>query len=88
MRKKSGWRITASKIWKKASKIPHLFSKLVVTWCILVATLASAMSLVILYRTGSDATGLLAVILGFFGGELLIMCLRAIIGKRSDTNEY
>ena len=73
---------------KKFKNIPHLFSKIVVVWCVLVGTGASAWALRILSRTGHDATGLLSVILAFFGGELLVLCLKTILnGKvsKSDT---
>ena len=63
-------------------RVHHLFGKLVVLWCILAATLASAGGLWIVYRTGADASATLGTILGFFGGELLFLCLRAILKKR------
>ena len=78
---------------KKLSKIPHLFGKLIVLWCVGFGTAASVYSLRILSRTGHDSAGVLAVILGFFGGELLVLCLRTILKKEkasdSDTEgEY
>ena len=69
---------------KRRRKIPHLFAKLVVIWCIAFASGASYYALRILSRTGNDAAGLLAVILGFFGGELLFLCLRSFEGT-NDT---
>ena len=62
-----------------AQSVPHLFGKLVVAWCILFATGSSAYSLVILSRTGHDPAALLGVILAFFGGELLLLCLKKIM---------
>lgn len=62
--------------------IPHLFSKIAVLWCIICGTAASAYSLRILARTGHDPAALLGVILAFFGGELLILCLKKILGEK------
>lgn len=62
--------------------IPHLFGKLVVLWCILFGTAASAYALRVLARTGHDPAALLGVILAFFGGELLILCLKKILGEK------
>lgn len=76
------------KLRKLLGRIPHLFGKVVVFWCIAVGTGASAYALRILSRTGHDASTLLGVILAFFGGELLVLCLKTILnGKvsKSDT---
>lgn len=73
----------------KFKGIPHLFGKLIVLWCVAVATGASAWSLRILSHTGNDPSALLGVILAFFGGELMVMCLRTVLKKekvsKSDT---
>lgn len=66
--------------WTKS--IPHFFGKAVVLWCISCGTAASAYSLRILSRTGHDPAALLGVILAFFGGELLVMCLKKILGEK------
>ena len=62
--------------------IPHLFSKLVVAWCIVCGTTASAYAMRIMSRTGHDPAALLGVILAFFGGELLILCMKRIFGEK------
>lgn len=62
--------------------IPHLFSKVTVLWCIACGTAASAYAMRILSRTGHDPAALLGVILAFFGGELLILCLKKILGEK------
>ena len=72
---------------KRRRKIPHLFAKLVVIWCIAFASGASYYALRILSRKGNDATGLLAVILGFFGGELLFLCLRTVSKERTTRKD-
>ena len=67
--------------------IPHLFAKITVLYCVAFASGASIWSLRILSRTGHDSTNLLAIILGFFGGELLIMALKTIKEKRGQKDE-
>lgn len=66
---------------KKAKKtrkpLPHLFAKLTVAYCIAFATLASLWAL---WRQGAaEMEGVLAIVLGFFGGELLLLCLKTIL---------
>ena len=68
---------------------PHLFAKGMVLWCVLCGTAASAYALRILSRTGNDPAALLGVILAFFGGELLLMCLKTVLNgtkKRKDES--
>ena len=67
---------------EKLLTTPHLFSKVIVFWCVAVGTGASAYALRILSRTGHDASTLLGVILAFFGGELLVLCLRTILSEK------
>lgn len=61
--------------------VPHLFSKLTVAYCVAFASVASVYALRTLARTGHDPAALLVAILGFFGGELLCLCLRSILKK-------
>ena len=70
------------KLLKKISSIPHLFGKLIVLWCVAVGTGASAWALRILSHTGHDPSALLGVILAFFGGELMVLCLRTILDEK------
>ena len=65
-----------------ARTVPHLFGKLVVLWCVGWGTAFSFYALRIMSRTGNDAAGLLGVILAFLGGELLILCLKKILGEK------
>lgn len=74
----------------KLRAVPHLFAKAMVLWCVICGTAASAYSMRILSRTGHDPAALLGVILAFFGGELLLMCLKTVLGgtkKRKDDEE-
>ena len=74
-------------LMEKLAAVPHLFSKLIVLWCILFGSAACAYSLRILFRTGHDPAALLGVILAFVGGELLMLCLRKILSEKSKTEE-
>ena len=75
------------KLIAKISTIPHLFSKVVVLWCIAVGTGASAWALRILSRTGHDSAAVLGVILAFFGGELMVLCLKTILSNKKNKND-
>ena len=59
-----------------------------VLWCVICGTSFSLYALRILSRTGHDPAALLGVILAFFGGELLLMCLKTVLNgtKRKDEN--
>ena len=75
------------KLMEKLAAVPHLFSKLIVLWCILFGSAACAYALRILSRTGHDPAALLGVILAFVGGELLMLCLRKILSEKTKTEE-
>lgn len=62
--------------------IPHLFAKVMVFHCVLCGTAFSYYALRIMSRTGNDPAALLGVILAFFGGELLLLCLKKILGEK------
>lgn len=70
------------KLLDKLRSIPHLFAKAMVLWCVACGTAASAYALRILAHTGHDPAALLGVILAFFGGELLLMCLKTVLGEK------
>ena len=56
-----------------------------VLYCVAFASGASIWALRILSRTGNDPASLLAIILGFFGGELLLLCLKTILKKGDNA---
>lgn len=66
--------------------IPHLFAKMTVIYCI---AFASGASMWALYKQGQGASmaEVLAIVLGFFGGELLLLCLKTILKKEGDKSE-
>ena len=68
-------------------RIRHLFAKGMVLWCVACGTTASAYALRILSRTGHDPAPLLGVILAFFGGELLLMCLKTVLNGDKKRKE-
>lgn len=70
------------KLCDKIRSIPHLFAKAMVIWCVICGTAFSLYALRILSRTGHDPAALLGVILAFFGGELLLMCLKTVLGEK------
>ena len=67
--------------------VPHLFAKATVVYCIALATLASVYAM---YKQGQGFTmaEVLAIVLGFFGGELLLLCLKTVLRKekRDETD--
>lgn len=75
----------------KLRAVHHLFAKGMVLWCVICGTAASAYAMRIMSRTGHDPAGLLGVILAFFGGELLLMCLKTVLNgakmERRTDNE-
>jgi len=72
--------------WRRLRAIPHLFAKCMVLWCVVCGTAFSFYALRILSRTGHDPAALLGVILAFFGGELLLMCLKTVLNERKDDS--
>lgn len=72
------------KLLDKLRAVPHLFAKCMVLWCVACGTAASAYALRILSHTGHDPAALLGIILGFFGGELTLLCLKTILSNRKE----
>lgn len=68
--------------WRKLLRVPHLFAKSMVIWCVICGTAASAYAMRIMSRTEKDPAALLGVILAFFGGELLLMCLKTVLNGK------
>lgn len=66
--------------------INHLFAKLTVIYCIVFASCASLWAL---YKQGQGASmaEVLAIVLGFFGGELLLLCLKTILKKEEKDDD-
>ena len=75
------------KLLDKLRAVPHLFAKCMVLWCVACGTAASAYALRILSHTGHDPAALLGVILAFFGGELLLMCLKTVLNGDKKRKE-
>lgn len=69
---------------KRIRRVPHLFAKVTVVYCVAFASGASLWALRILSRTGHDPAALLGIILAFFGGELLLLCLKTILSRRKE----
>ena len=71
----------------RVRSISHLFAKVMVLWCVICGTAASAYAMRILSRTGHDPAALLGVILAFFGGELLLMCLKTVLSEKRRKDD-
>ena len=71
----------------KLRTTPHLFAKGMVLWCVACGTAACAYALRIMSRTNKDPAALLGVILAFFGGELLLMCLKTVLSEKRGKDE-
>lgn len=69
---------------RRKRPVPHLFAKVTVIYCVAFASGTSLWALRILSRTGHDPAALLGIILGFFGGELLLLCLKTIFTTRKE----
>ena len=67
-------------------RVNHLFAKSIILYCVLIASLASAYAL-IKQGEGMSMEGVLGITLGFFGGELLLMCLKTVLGKEKEDDE-
>lgn len=65
---------------------PHLFAKLTVVYCIVFSSLVSIYSLW-KQGVGMSMEGVLAIILGFFGGELLLLCLKTVLKRDNKEKE-
>ena len=72
------------KVIAQLKTAPHLFAKGMVLWCVVCGTAASVYAMRILSHTGHDPAALLGVILAFFGGELLLMCLKTVLKDGKD----
>lgn len=69
----------------KEPLISNLFSKVVVLFCIgyMVRVTEKAMDITLL--TGIDASNIILVCAGFFGGELLFLALKSALKYKDDT---
>ena len=50
-------------------------------------TAASLYAMRIMSRTGHDPAALLGVILAFFGGELLLMCMKTVLNGNKNRKD-
>lgn len=75
------------KLLSRLLAVPHLFAKCMVLWCVACGTAACFWSLRILSHTGQDPAALLGVILAFFGGELLLMCMKTVLNGNKNRKD-
>lgn len=69
------------KLVKWILQIPHLFAKLSITWCLGYGSAMGYYAMRIHSHAGSDPTATLIAILGFFGGELLLLLFKTVLKK-------
>ena len=72
---------------RRLAAIPHLFAKGIICFCVLFGAGCSLYALRILSRTGHDPAALLGVILAFFGGELLLLCLKTVLSEKKSRDD-
>lgn len=82
----SGWQKKQMRLPGRIRAVPHLFAKTTVVYCVLYATAACTYSLW-KQAHGGSMEGTLATVLGFFGGELLLLCLKTILKKEEKSYE-
>lgn len=75
-----------ARFFRRLRAVPHLFAKTTVVYCVACATAACAYSLW-KQAHGGSMEGALALALGFFGGELLLLCLKTILKKEGNADE-
>lgn len=64
----------------------HLFAKVTIIYCIICATAASVYAMRA-QAAGMSMEGVLGIVLGFFGGELMLLCLKTILKKEEKNDE-
>lgn len=65
----------------------HRFAKSIILYCVLIATLASAYALM-KQGQGMNMEGVLGITLGFFGGELLLLCVKTIFKRETKDESF
>ena len=75
-----------TRIQNRIHAVPHLFAKLTVVYCIAYASITAAYC-VWKQGQGMSMEGILAIVLGFFGGELLLLCLKTVLKKDKKGGE-
>ncbi|HPE16114.1 MAG TPA: hypothetical protein PK597_04080 [Oscillospiraceae bacterium] len=63
----------------------HLFSKFMVLYCVLISTAITAAVLRICWKGGEITAGTVTALFGLWGGELLLLCLKRLLGDGSSA---
>lgn len=79
--------VPGRRFMRKLRAVPHMFAKGMVLWCVACGTAASLYAMRIMSRTGHDPAALLGVILAFFGGELLLMCMKTVLNGTKNRKD-
>lgn len=62
----------------------HLFSKLIVIYCVLIGTVITGITLCIMWRAADASSAAIGVMYTFWGGELLLLCLKRILAEKDE----
>ena len=63
------------------------FSRRVVVFCIAFITAYVITTMAMFWATGTEPSTLHKYVFGFFGGELMLLCVKRILGVKTQTQE-
>lgn len=63
----------------------HLFSKVVVGYCLVMLTIITAAVVYVECKSEELSSGVVTALCGVWGGELLFLCLKRIFGEKTST---
>ena len=69
---------------KTTQDTTHSFSKKIVVYCVIVSTVITLVTLGICWRSCDISSGVLTALLGLWGGELLLLCVKRILTGKND----
>lgn len=64
----------------------HQFSRIVVAYCVVMGTIITGVALGVCYIGGEISGSLVTALLAFWGGELLLLCLKRVLGDSAPPN--
>ena len=72
---------------RSIGKIPHLFQKCTVLWCVFWGTVFCGYALRADARSGISTAAVLGIAIGFLGGELVVLMAKTITSKRNSNSD-
>lgn len=73
------------KKWRKWTQRPGQFSKVIVIFCLAYSVRIIEWGIRQFEETQMEASTLLTVAIGLFGGELLFLCLKRVFSKKDNS---